>query len=84
MLPAERGEEKTDAADVASQSIGVLRDAQLAEKPAATLPGASGRTFSDAAKDFGDLVPVLIAGDREKAQEGRMDGNPRLIPLLLC
>jgi len=46
--------------------------AQLAEQAAdATLPGASGPTLSDAAEYFGDLVPVLIARDREQAQEGR-------------
>ena len=33
-------------------------------------PGTARRTFSDAAKYFGDLVPVLIARDREEAQEG--------------
>jgi hypothetical protein len=40
--------------------------AQLAEEANdATLPGPSGCTLSDAAKNFGDLVPVLIARDRE-------------------
>src|SRR6516162_9605599 len=46
--------------------------AQLAEKAAdATLPGTCAGTLSDAAKYFGDLVPVLIARDREQAQKGR-------------
>ena len=46
--------------------------AQLGEEAAdTTLAGASGPSLSDAAKYFGDLVPVLIPRDREQAQEGR-------------
>jgi hypothetical protein len=45
--------------------------AQLAKEAAdATLPDASGSILPDAAKYFGDLVPVLIASDREQTQEG--------------
>ena len=58
--------------------------AQLAEEATdATLPGARGRSFSDAAKEFGDLVPVLIARDREQPRRAVIDGKPRLIALLL-
>jgi hypothetical protein len=59
-------------------------DATLPGTSGRTLPGTSGRTLPDAAKYFGDLVPVLIARDREQAEEAVMDGNPRLIALLLC
>src|SRR5437763_16865280 len=46
--------------------------AQLVEEAAGTaLPCASGPILSEAAKHFRDLVPVLIASDREQAQEGR-------------
>jgi len=59
--------------------------AQLAEEATdATLPGSSGRTLSDAAKDFGDLVPVLIARDASRPRRAVIDGKPRLIALLLC
>src|ERR1700739_1786867 len=50
--------------------------AQLAEQPAdsatwssasgRTLPSAPRRTLPDTAKHFGDLVPVLVARDREQ------------------
>src|SRR5689334_3926403 len=46
--------------------------AQLVEEAAGTaLPCPSGPILSEAAKHFGDLVPVLIPSDREQAQEGR-------------
>ena len=54
--------------------------AQLAEEAAdATLPGASGSILPDAAKYFGDLVPVLIAATASRPRRAVMDGNPRLI-----
>src|SRR5262245_52150563 len=60
---------------------------QLAEEAAdAALPGASGATVSNAAKDFGDLVPMLIARDREQAQEGGHgweSAAPCVAPLLI-
>src|SRR5439155_4709714 len=46
--------------------------AQLAEQASdATWRSTCGRTLSKSAKHFSDLVPVLVARDREQPQEGR-------------
>jgi len=58
--------------------------AQLTEQAAdATLPGICGPALSEAAKNLSDLVPVLIARDREQPRRAVIDGKPRLIALLL-
>ena len=56
------------AAEALTQLAQEAADAGLR---AASGPSTCGRTFSDAAEKFGDLVPVLKARNREQTQEGR-------------
>jgi hypothetical protein len=61
----------TGTAEAPAQLAQQAADTTLPGTSLRTLPGTSGRTLPDAAKHFGDLVPVLIARDREQPEEGR-------------
>ena len=61
----------TGTAEALAQLAEKASDTTLPGTSGRTLPSTGGRTLSDAAKHIGNLVPVLIARDREQPQKGR-------------
>src|SRR5262249_58929354 len=45
----------------------------------ATLPGCDGRTFSQAFEHFGDLVPVLVARNRQQTEKRCHRGKSAIV-----
>src|SRR2546423_926301 len=66
--PSGTGAPKT-AAQLAEQT------AQAALSSSAALPGGPWRAAGQSAEHFGDLVSVLVAGDREQSQQGSHRGE---------